>query len=102
MALGTARPQGSSGEFFSHCTGLRTRVIGSGTLRFTLFSPDAVNSQVLPTITMASTNRVAPLILANFIEQRMQYEFKTTAKDETLRINRVILYMKPFATMEPA
>ncbi len=102
MSLGTARTHGSSGELINHFTGIRMRVVGSGELEMTLFSPDAVNSSVLVPFTLSSTARLAPFRLANFIEQRVQLEGKTDTINEIFRINRIVIYAKPFATEVPS
>ena len=61
----------SSGDFISHFNGVRIRVNGSGVLRPTLFSQDEVTTSVLPTITMAASNRFSPFVLANVTEERV-------------------------------
>lgn len=102
MSLGTARSQGSSGEFINHFTGIRVRVAGTGVLRPTMHGQDSVTSSVLPTITMATTNRFSNFVLANVVEQRVGLELKTTAIDETFTIHRIVLFARPMATMTPA
>ena len=67
-----------------------------------MLSPDEVNTSTLPTITMATTNRVSSFVLANFQEQRIALKLETTAINETFRVNRIIIYAKPVFTMEPA
>ena len=101
MPIGAARSHGSGGENINHFTGVRMRVVGTGDLQMTLFSQDSVRSQTLVSFTMATVARVSPFRLVNFVEQRAQLEGKTTAIDETFRINRIILYLKPIFTMEP-
>jgi hypothetical protein len=92
----------SGGDFIHHFTGVRMRVVGSGILRPTLRSPDAVVTQTLPTITMAATNRISPFVLSNFNQERVQLKLETTDIDEIFRINRIVLFARPVATMEPA
>lgn len=100
--LGTARTHGSSGEYINHCVGVRMRVVGSGELEMTLRSQDNVVSQALTAFTLSSTDRTNPFRLANFIQYRMQLEGKTGTINEIFRINRIVLYVKPFAVEEPA
>ena len=102
MPLGTARSHGSSGEYFNHFTATRIRVVGAGSLDMTLFSPDEVNSLSLGSFTLAATNRVAPIRLTNFIEQRAKLQLKTDAINETFRVNRIVIYAKPVFAEEPA
>jgi hypothetical protein len=101
MPLGTARPYGSHGDFINHCTGLRFRIVGSGNLNLTLYSPDSLETQSLVPLAMSATTRTHPFVLANFNQYRMQLECKTTVINETFRINRIIVFMRPIATMEP-
>lgn len=102
MPLGVARSHGSSGEYINHCTGLRMRVVGSGELELTLRSQDDIVNQSLTPFTLSSTDRTNPFRLANFIQYRMQLEGKTDTINEIFRINRIVLYVKPFAVEEPA
>jgi hypothetical protein len=102
MPLGTARPHGSHGDFINHCTGIRLRIVGAGNLNLTLFAPDGVASQTLVPIPLSATTRVHPFRLANFNQYRMQLSCSTTVIDEVMRVNRIIVFMKPIATMEPA
>ena len=102
MALGTARSNISKGENISHFTGIRLRVTGSGSLRPTLYSLDDIRSEVLVAMTMSATTNIEPFRLSNFMEQRARLELKTTALNETFRINRIIIFAKPIFTMYPA
>ncbi len=99
---GTARPKSGADETLNHYTGTRIRVTGVGSLLMSLISQDGVNTQVLTPFTLASTNRLAPFRLANFIEQRVQLQLSTTAIDETFRVTKIIIYAKPVFTMVPA
>ncbi len=101
MPLGTARPHGSSGDYISHFTALRIRVNGSGTLRPTIFSQDSVTSETLATITMASTNRFSPRVLANAVEQRVFVQLQTTAIDDDFTVHRIIVFAKPMWAETP-
>lgn len=84
-----------------HAVGVRMRVVGSGNLRTTLYSLDEVNSSTLANIAMQATTNREPTILANFTEQRMQVEVKTTEMDETFRIGKIIIFVKPVAEDYP-
>lgn len=93
--------QGSGGEGISHIVGVRYRVNGSGNLQTTLYSLDDVESQSLANIAMTSLTNREPTILANFIQQRTFLEMKTTDINATFKINRIILFVKDFATSYP-
>lgn len=98
---GAARSQGSQGENINHYTGVRIRVIGTGSLEMTLRSQDNVRSVSLVPFTMASTARISPFRLVNFVEQRVQLRVETLLIDEIFRINRIILYAKTLWVEEP-
>ena len=102
MSLGAVRSQGSSGEDIVHITGIRFRVVGSGSLRLRLISMDSIETQTLVALTMTATTNIQPFRLANFNQQRAQLEITTTAINETFRINRIIVFAKPVFTMHPA
>jgi hypothetical protein len=101
MPGGSALTQGSLGEVISHITGVRMRVVGSGSLQMTLFSLDDIRSQALVPFTLAASTNIEPFRLANFMEQRTALEIKTTNINEWFRINRVIVFAKPKFTMYP-
>jgi len=101
MPLGTARSHGSSGEYINHFTGVRMRVVGSGELEMTLRSQDNVVSLTLTPFTLSATDRTNPFRLASFVQYRAQLEGRTDTINETFRINRIVLYVKPIFTMEP-
>lgn len=96
----TAR-EGSRGEYISHFTAVRFRVVGSGNLVSTLLSLDDVNTQSLVPLAMqAATNR-QPDRLANFNEQRAALKVEVSEVGEWFRINRIILFSKPIYTGFP-
>lgn len=96
-----ARSGGSSGENINHYTGVRMRVVGSGSLEMTLRSQDNIRSVSLVPFTMASVARTSPFRLVNFVEQRVQLRIETLLIDEEFRINRIILYAKTLWIEEP-
>lgn len=102
MPKGTAVQQGSSGEVISHVTGVRMRVTGSGNLKMTLFSLDDIRSQVLVPFPLTAATNIEPFRLANFLEQRVALEVRTTEINEWFRINRIIVFTKAKFTMYPA
>jgi len=84
-----------------HCVSIRLRTTGSGVLRPRLIALDETTAQILPTLTLATVNRVLPTRLANFEQQYMQLELTTTALDEHVIINKITLFMKPVADEYP-
>lgn len=94
-------PPDGSGENIMHCTAIRLRVNGRGNLRARLLSLDEQITTTLVPLVMSQLTSIQPTRLANFEQQRMQLELKTTAKDEVFRINRIILFTKEVATSYP-
>jgi hypothetical protein len=88
-------------ETVNHYHSVRIRVNGSGNLRGMFYSLDDVNSQVLTPLAMQSLTNIQPTILLNFKEQRAALEFKTTEIDETFRIGKIIIFVKPLWTSYP-
>jgi hypothetical protein len=92
---------GSHSEEILHFAGVRLRVTGSGNLRMTFFSLDDVDSSTLAPIAMQTSTGREPTRLANFISQRGMLQIQTTAINETMRINRIILFAKPIWSQYP-
>jgi hypothetical protein len=84
-----------------HYTAVRYRLNGSGNLQTYLRSLDNINNVQLIDIAMSSLTNREPTILANFIDQRAQIEVKTTVKDETFTISRMMIFVKPIAAEYP-
>jgi hypothetical protein len=84
----------SEDDVIIHYTAVRMRVTGSGSLRMTMYSQDDIFSQPLTPITMSATTNIRPTRLMNFQHQRAMLEGKTTAIDETFRINKIIIFAK--------
>ena len=101
MPFGTALGSGSDGENISHFNAVRLRVVGNGVLRFTYYSLDDVESDVLAPLVMAPTTNIQPTVLSNFIQQRAMLEGKTIALDETFKINRIIVFARELFTSYP-
>ena len=102
MAKGAALSELSSGESISHFAAIRIRINGNGSLRMTVFSLDDVRSKELVPFIMATTTRIIPTRLVNFMEQRACFELKTTERGEKFRINRIIVFMRETFSSHPA
>lgn len=92
---------GSRSEEIVHFAGVRMRVTGSGNLDLQFLSLDNVESQTLTPLTMSTTNAREPTRLANFISQRGMLKISTNAINETFKINRIILFVKPIWSQFP-
>lgn len=102
MPVGAAIPGGSLGESITHFGAVRIRVSGTGSLRMALYSLDDVVSTTLVPLTMAVTTRFVPTRLCNFQETRALLQLQTTAIDENMSVNRIILFTKPVFTEWPS
>lgn len=97
-------PRSSSGGLIGeilHTTAVRLRATGAGNLQLFLRSLDDVNNVQLSNIPLSSTTNREPTVLANFNEQRVQLEIRTSAIDETFTISRIIIFVKPVAEGYP-
>ena len=101
MALGASRPAGSGGEGISHFTSVRMRIQGVGNLQMAMYSMDDIRSVTMVPFPMALLTRIEPNRLTNFIEQRALLEGKTTEIGEFVRINRIVIFAKGYATEYP-
>lgn len=101
MAKGAIASEGSGGEAIHHITGIRLRVTGSGSLQPKFYSLDDLRSYTLVPMNMSSTPGRTLDRLANVTEQRAFLELKTTEINEIMRINRIIVWLKPVAAEFP-
>lgn len=90
-----------SAEYVSHTAGVRLRLNGTGNLEMKLSSLDNVRSIVLKPLPMSMTPGIEPTRQCNFTSQRTLLEIKTTEKDEFMRVQKLIIFMKPTATSLP-
>lgn len=102
MPKGTARAQGTSGEYLNHFNMVRMRVTGNGNLKLSLQSLGALKEFQIVDIPMSPNTDIQPFRLANFITQRAALNIGTTGINEYFRINRIIIYSRPFSTEYPA
>jgi hypothetical protein len=84
-----------------HTTGVRLRIVGNGNLKQYLHSLQDVNNfQMVDHVLQNPINR-EKVTLANFIDQRVQYELKTTELNEWFRFSKIVIFVKPIATGYP-
>lgn len=89
------------GNSVSHFAAIRMILTGNGSLLMKTYSLDDVRSKTLVPFTMASTIRILPTRLVNFMEQYAVFELKTTNIDEVFRITRIVIYTKEVFTSYP-
>jgi hypothetical protein len=97
---GAARNARSSGNLL-HFNAVRLRVIGAGNLDMIIYSLDDVKSKVLASIAMTSTTNREPRVLTNFIEPRCALYGSTDEINEYIRVNRIYIYSRFFASESP-
>jgi len=89
------------GALINHFGQVTLRVNGTGVLRLSLISMDDVYTQTLQTVTMQTLPGKEPTKLCNLTVQRARVRFETTAIDEYLKINKIIIWTKPVASNFP-
>lgn len=77
-----------------HYTSVRMRIIGSGSLKMTMYSQDEIFNSPLVPFTMQATTNIRPTRLMNFQHQRAYLEGKTTESGEWFSINKIVIYAK--------
>jgi hypothetical protein len=88
-------------ENILHWGGVRIRVNGSGSLNLRFIGLDNTYENVMTPLTMAASPGRQMDRLGNFVAQRARLEVKTTAINETFKINRIILFVKQMYTQYP-
>jgi len=84
----------SEDDVIIHYTGVRMRVVGSGSLQMRMISQDDVYTQTLVPFTMQATTNIRPTRLMNFQHQKAALEGKTTSINERFHINKIIIFAK--------
>ena len=90
----TAIIRDEGAEDILHFGAIKLRVNGNGNLIPTLYDLDDQHSQILLSMIMSSGPGREPLRLSNFITQGARLKLETTAIDETMKVNRIIVFVK--------
>ena len=90
-----------SGQYINHFNAIRNRVTGSGNLRQTLSSLDAVYTVSLTNLVMSTTTNKFPTVNVNFSQPKAQLIGTTTEIDEIFLIKEIMIYVKPIFTSYP-
>lgn len=88
-------------ESILHFGAVSIRVNGEGILRMTLIGLDETRTKTLNILTMATSPGKEPTVLSNFNSQRARLRLETTAIDEYMKVNRVVLWVKEVSTSFP-
>lgn len=101
MARGAAMSEGSGGENIHHFSTVRIRANGAGNIKLAVYSLDDVKKKDLAPLPIAQSSRIVPTRLVNFVEQRASFELKQTEKDDFMRVNRIVIYMREIYSSYP-
>ena len=91
----------ANSESIAHCAAIRANITGSGNLKFTLIGYNDIHSQLLNDKALETATNKQLTALANFKDQRMQIEFRTTEADEYFTIDKIIPFVKVVACGYP-
>lgn len=89
-------------ESLLHFGQITLRVNGTGLLVMTLIGYDDTRTKLVSPLTMSLTPGKEPTKLTGFIAQRARLRMETTLIDEYMKVNRVILWVRPFGTQFPS
>jgi len=84
-----------------HFGAVRLRVKGEGTLLQFLHSLQNVSRARLTDNLLISISDREKVTLANFINQRAQYELRTIEKDEYFEVSKLVVFIRPTASTFP-
>lgn len=88
-------------EPINHYGSVKLRVTGSGNLKLKMYSLDDLVTQDLTPVAMTTSTSRQPVVLSNFMQERMSFEIKTTEIDEHFQIGRIVIYVKPTFSSYP-
>ncbi len=97
----TALLPNENDENLIHYGGVRMRISGSGNLQATMLGMDSIVTNPLATTALSNAPGKDIFLLGNLISQKARLLLKTTAINETFKINRIILYTKDIYTSYP-
>ena len=89
------------GEYLNHVNAVRYRILGTGNLKTKLMSLDNTQEiDLFPLVMQTQPNKYNTL-LTNFVQQRMQLEFRVDEIDENFVMRDLRIYIKPISTSYP-
>lgn len=97
----TAYLPNSDDENIVHFGGVRYRITGSGNLVSTLLGLDSTLTNSLVNTALSNTPGREPFLLANLLSQKARLSFGTTAINEIMKVNRILVYTKDVYTGYP-
>ena len=97
-----ASSSSSNEEVINHYGAIRLRMTGTGNLLPTLYSFDKVKVLPLVAMPMVLKTNIEPIRLSNLNEQKARLELRITELDETFKISKVVVFVKPVAKSYPS
>ncbi len=96
----------SKGENINHFNGVRFRILGSGNVLIKFESlPDnndvVITRNLVPLDLDTLNQNREPLKKVNFMQQRSRVVLKTMRINEVMKINRLIVFVRPVFTNYP-
>lgn len=91
----------SSEEVINHYGDVRLRVNGSGNLLLKLLSLDEVKTTTLLPLALRTKTNIEPNRICNFTQQKAKLEIRVINLNETFRISKIIVFVKPVAKSYP-
>lgn len=88
-------------ESETHLVAIRSRILGSGLMRFTLEDYSAIQTSNLIPLVLQTATRFEPTVLANFQSQRTRLIGKVADVTEWFEISKLIVFAKPVAEEYP-
>ena len=89
-------------DVFNHFAGARLRISGSGTLQSKFYGLDSSVTNILPNQILSATPGKEYFLLGTLVSQKARLEMKTTAINETFKLNRYTVFVKPIYTSYPS
>ncbi len=88
-------------ENILHFVGCRLRVNGIANLKITVIGLDDAETYEAKPLPIVESSGIEPFRRVNFKSQRARFRFYTTKVNETIRINRIVIFSKPVAASYP-
>lgn len=84
-----------------HVGAVRIRVVGNGNLITTLLGYNDVLSEELVSLILTPTDSREKQVLSNFKSQKTMVKLETRLIDEKMKVNSIIVFVKPLYSSYP-
>lgn len=96
-----AKSKSSDEELVNHYGGVRLSVTGVGNLRLKLYSKDEIKISPLISLPLNIQDNKSPTRISNFTQQKAKLEVRVSELNETFKINKMIVFVRPVAKSYP-